>query len=311
MPLSLITPEQHDRFREDGFLIVENLIDQETVDRLIDRIDPLFSGEFETGMYPDAWYWNPALGLPTASGQMSNVWKSDRTFASVVLSAKIGEISAALGGWNGSRLLSDSLWRKPYGANETTLHQDSMYSFYHTPQELVTCWIALSHAVKGASTIEYVRGSHHWPRSGAVAEFHATDKSYRSDMEQAAQQAGIDHPEVLQLELKPGSGAFHHGNMWHGSNKNLMSGVVRRSLVMAYIPAESRFKPAGAYVPGGYLPGRYKRFGDDTMEESFFPIVYQSEGDHTAFLEDYCGRQEDGKTGGREDIRPKTLDRRH
>ncbi|MBW4695780.1 MAG: phytanoyl-CoA dioxygenase family protein [Lyngbya sp. HA4199-MV5] len=287
-PMISLTQAQLHQFHEDGFLIVENLLEEALVDRLVKRVEPLFSGEFETGVYPDEWYWNPSLGLPGASGQMSNVWKSDRAFASVILAAKIGEIGAAVGGWKGSRLLSDSLWMKPYGASETTLHQDSMYSFYHTPQELVTCWIALSHAVKGASTIEYVRGSHRWMLSGAVPEFHAPSRSYRWEMEQAAERAGVGKPEVLELEMKPGSCAFHHGHMWHGSGKNQMPDVIRRSLVMAYIPAESRFQPTGSYVPGGYIAGRYKRFGDDTMDESFFPIVWQEDGYRTPFLTGYC-----------------------
>jgi phytanoyl-CoA hydroxylase len=283
-----LTQEQINRFHEDGFLIVENLLDQELVDRLVERVEPLFAGEFETGVFPDEWHWNPYLGTPNASAQMTGAWKSDRTLASVILSAKIGQISAALGGWTGTRLMGDSLWMKPCGATETTLHQDSMYSFYHTPQEIVVCWIALSHAVPGASTIEYVRGSHRWKLSSTVPEFHAPSKSYHWEMEQAAKRAGIDEPEVIQLAVKPGSCAFHHGHMWHGSGKNTMPGTVRRSLVLAHIPAESRFKPAGAYVPGGYIAGRYKRFGDDTMDESFFPIVWQQDGYRTPFLADYC-----------------------
>ena len=284
-----LTPEQIAQFHEDGFLIIENLLDAELVNRLVERVEPLFSGQFETGVYPDEWYWNPRLGLPGASGQMSNVWKSDRLLASVALSAKIGELSAALAGWNGARILSDSLWMKPYGASETTLHQDSMYCHYHTPQDIVVCWIALSHAVPEASSIEYVRGSHRWTLSGAVPEFHAPSKSYRWEMEQAAKRAGIDQPEVIQLALKPGDCAFHHGHMWHGSGKNLMANAVRRSFVVASIPSNSRFKPTGAYVPGGYLPGRYKRFGDDVMDESFFPIVWTKSGYRTPFLKEYCG----------------------
>ncbi|MBW4661488.1 MAG: phytanoyl-CoA dioxygenase family protein [Drouetiella hepatica Uher 2000/2452] len=285
---SALTAEQVNCFHRDGFLIVENLIDEETVHRLVDRVEPLFSGEFDTSVYPDEWYWNPQLGKPGASAQMSNVWKSDRAFASVVLSAKIGEIAADLGRWSGARLLSDSLWRKPYGATETTHHQDSMYSFYHTPQEIVVCWIALSNAVQGASPIEYVRGSHRWALSSTVPEFHAPSRSYRWEMEQAAQRAGVESPEVVQLALKPGSCAFHHGHMWHGSGRNLLPDVVRRSLVLVHVPAEARFKPAGAYVPGGYIAGRYKRFGDDAMDESFFPIVYRQDGYRTPFIEGYC-----------------------
>lgn len=285
--MAFLTEEQINRFHEDGFLIVENLLDDDLVDRLVNRVEPLFSGEFETGDFPDEWHWNPYLGLPGASGQMTSVWKSDLTLASVVLSARIGQISAELGGWSGSRLMGDSLWMKPYGAKETTLHQDSMYSFYHTPQEIVVCWIALSYAIRGASTIEYVRGSHRWVLSETVPEFHTPSKSYRWEMEQAAKRVGVE-PEVMELELKPGSCAFHHGNMWHGSGQNLLPDSIRRSLVIAHIPAESQFKPAGAYVPGGYIAGRYKRFGDDAMDESFFPIVWQENGYRSPFLADYC-----------------------
>jgi phytanoyl-CoA hydroxylase len=285
--MAFLTEAQIAQFHTDGFLIVKNLLDPETVERLVQRVEPLFGGEFETGVFPDEWHWNPYLGLPGASGQMTSVWKSDRAMASVILSARIGQISAELQGWSGSRLLGDSLWQKPHGAKETTLHQDSMYSFYHQPQEIVVCWIALSDAVRGASPIEYVRGSHRWTLSETVPEFHTPSKSYRWEMEQAAKRVGVE-PEVLELELSPGSCAFHHGNMWHGSGQNRLPESIRRSLVIAHIPASSQFKPVGAYVPGGYIAGRYKRYGDDAMDESFFPIVWQADGYRSPFLADYC-----------------------
>ena len=283
-----ITGKQVEQFHRDGFLVVENLLPSDLVSRLASRFERLFSGEFETGTYPDEWHWNPHLGKPGAAGQMTGVWKCDRTLASVMLSAKIGWIAATLEGWSGARLLSDDIWQKPPGAQETTLHQDSMYFTYHTPETCVVCWLALSHAIPGGSTIEYVKGSHRWPLSKTVPEFHTPSKSYRWEMEQAASQAGIANPEVLQLTLKPGDCAFHHGRMWHGSGKNIMPDLVRQSLVLSYIPAMARFKPAGAYVPDGYIAGKYKRYGDDAMDESFFPIVWSSNGYRTPFLAAYC-----------------------
>ena len=284
-----LTTEQIDQFHRDGFLVVENLLAPQVVEQLVARFEPLFAGEFETGVYPDEWHWNPYLGKPGVAGQMTGVWKCDRTLAAVLLSAKIGQMAAALEGWSGARLLIDDIWQKPPGANATTLHQDSMYFTYHTPPTCVVCWVALSHAVPGGSTIEYVRGSHRWSLSETVPEFHGPSKSYRWEMEQAAQQAAVQHPEVLQLDLKPGSCAFHHGHMWHGSGQNQLPDRVRRSLVVSYIPAEARFKPSGAYVPGGYIAGKYKRYGDDTMDESFFPIVWREDGYRTPFLTRYCG----------------------
>lgn len=43
-----VTQKQIDQFNEDGFLIVENLIDDETIEKLRACFDRLFDGEFET-----------------------------------------------------------------------------------------------------------------------------------------------------------------------------------------------------------------------------------------------------------------------
>jgi hypothetical protein len=57
-PISL-TPEQIEQFETDGFLIIENFLTKEFAQRLAERIERLFYGEFETGIYPDEWYWRP------------------------------------------------------------------------------------------------------------------------------------------------------------------------------------------------------------------------------------------------------------
>ena len=43
-----LNPEQIARFREDGFLVVEKLIDAETIDALRERFDRLFRGDRES-----------------------------------------------------------------------------------------------------------------------------------------------------------------------------------------------------------------------------------------------------------------------
>jgi hypothetical protein len=282
--LPVLTNEQITQFHEDGFLVVENLLDEELVNRLVERFEPLFSGEFETGVYPDGWHWNPYLGLPNSTRQITgNVWKSDLTFASVILSERIGHICAMLGGWNGARLLGDGLWVKPYGASETPMHRDLVASYY-TPEEMVGTWIALSDAIPGASTIEFVKGSHQWLRSQKAPKFRVGNQA----LEEAAKLAGVEHPEVSQIQLKPGSCTFHHGDIWHGSGRNVMPGKTRRSLTLDHISAEARFKSRDGYVPDGYNAGRYRRYGDDSMDESFFPIVWRQDGYRSPFLADYC-----------------------
>lgn len=285
---SPLTSKQIEQFHRDGFLVVEDVVPTDVVDRVVERFEPLFSGEFETGTYPDEWHWNPQIGKPGAAAQMTGVWRCDRTIASVAMAAKIGQMAAALEGWSGARLLTDGIWQKPSGAKETTLHQDSMYVNYHTPTEVITCWIALRNAIPGASTIEYARGSHQWKLSQAVAEFHNQDKSHLAEMEKAAKAAGVEKTEFVQLSIPPGGCVFHHGNTWHGSGKNTLN-VIRKSMVLAYVPADARFKPYDTFVPGGYIAGKYRRQGDDAMDESFFPIVWREDGYRTPFLADFCG----------------------
>ena len=48
-----LTDEQAAQFERDGVLIVDELIDQDSVDRALARYGPLFRGEFETGILPD------------------------------------------------------------------------------------------------------------------------------------------------------------------------------------------------------------------------------------------------------------------
>jgi hypothetical protein len=40
----------------------------------------------------------------------------------------------------------------------------------------------------------------------------------------------------------------------------------------------------------GYLYSRYKRFGDDSMDETHFPIIWRQDGYRSPFIEAYCRR---------------------
>ena len=51
--------------------------------------------------------------------------------------------------------------------------------------------------------------------------------------------------------------------------------------------SEARFDPDTT----GYLYSRYKRFGDDTMDESFFPITWREDGYRSPFLDDYLAER--------------------
>lgn len=79
-----LTNQQEMDFEEEGFLVVENLFDESTVDELRDRFDRLFRGDFETGISPDEVNWQEATGDPSLTRQICNGWRADRTIARAV-----------------------------------------------------------------------------------------------------------------------------------------------------------------------------------------------------------------------------------
>ncbi len=279
-----LTDEQIATFAKDGFVIVDQLIDPDLARRALERYEELFSGNFETGLYPDEWNWKPGVHDPHLTRQICNAWKSDRDIARVVLRPDIGRACARLGGWPGARLSQDNVLWKPPGGKPLGFHQDSSYEQWAIPSEWVSCWIALEDTTAAQGTVEYVRGSHLWPHWGMIDEFHGPQDPHL-DLRQAAAIQGVE-PELVPVEVPAGGGAFHAGWTWHGSDLN-RSDKPRRSLVAHSMSSEARFHPDTT----GYLYSRYKRFGDDQMDESFFPITWRDDGHRSDFIEPYLSRR--------------------
>ena len=141
----------------------------------------LFSGKFETGLYPDEWNWQEGRDKPDRTRQICNGWKSDRTVASLVLRREIGRLCAQLGRWKGARVVQDNVIWKPAGAKSLGYHQDNSYADWIDPPAMLTCWIALDDTSAAGGTIEYVKGSHKWGRFPPAKQFHAPE-DYRKEM---------------------------------------------------------------------------------------------------------------------------------
>ncbi len=280
-----LTQDQIARFSEDGFLVVERLIDAPTVEILRDRFARLFRGDFETGILPDEVNWQEGTGDPTLTRQICNGWKADRGIARVALDESIGRAIAELAGWPGARLVQDNLLWKPPGARPLGHHQDNAYLAWYAPREMLSCWIALDDTRAEGGTVEYLRGSHRWARNEAPSGTFHGPADYRAPMERAARAEGIA-PEIVPVEVLAGGGSFHHGWTWHGSGTNA-SGRERRALVVHGAPSEARFVPERLGEGNGPIYGRYRRLADDRMDENHFPVLWSRDGQRTVGLEEY------------------------
>ncbi|KJE89426.1 phytanoyl-CoA dioxygenase [Capsaspora owczarzaki ATCC 30864] len=282
--LDVPTADMKREFAEQGFLKVPGVISREFCAELNERIDRCFTGRFETGHYPDEWYWRAEMSLPDVTRHMCNIWKSDRLVASMVLSREVARFAAGLMNFDGARIGNDSVWVKPPNGTEITFHTDAFY----VPYPMITCWLTLTDVSEANGTLQYIPGSHRWPKTAAIDRdaFHAPTSSYLSPAYEAAHAAGVDAStiKVESVELPAGSIVFHHGDMWHGSCKNTTSERWRRSLGIHLIPHTSRFGQGD-----GYIYGRYRKAGDDSMDPAFFPILWSKDGQRSATIKSHVG----------------------
>lgn len=271
------------RFRRDGFLVVERVLSPERVEALRDSFPKLFAGRFDTGVYPDEWYWREGMSLPDVTRHMANAWKADLQVARLALSADIGRAAALLSGWTGARLGQDTIWWKAPKTKAIAHHQDSSFMDFLDPPATCTCWVTLDDTHRDAGTLEYAPGSHLWPLTPLPEAFHGQE-DHRAQMRAAAEAAGVAAPEPVFVEVPAGSCVFHAGEIWHGSGPNTTGDRMRHSIGVHLLREDARFSDR----PGGYIYRRYQRTGDPVLDESFFPVLWSEAGRRTGWIEEYC-----------------------
>ena len=271
--------EQVESFERDGFLIVEEgLASDRALELLRARYERLFDGEYETGIRPDEVNWVRGRDPEDRTRQLCNAWKSDDVVAAQVLSERIGRLAARLAGYRGVRILQDNVLWKPPGTKAIGFHQDSSYADYLVPPEMITCWLSLHDTTADAGPLEFVRGSHSWPKSPPErTQFHAPDDWLAGPRAAAPNGGDLD---VVPVIVNAGGGSFHHGLTWHGSPPNVNASVARMALVSHMLPVEARFHETNVDV----TYSRYRRHGDLSLDESFFPVMWDESGYRTPWL---------------------------
>ena len=261
-----------DEFNEDGFLILDQFIDQEWIDKLKSKFEPLFKGEFETGTEPDEWNWRFGKDPEDVTRQICNGWKSDNLIKELVCHSIVGEACSRLMNWKGAKLIQDNVLWKPPGGKTLGYHQDAAYDDWIVPQTMMTFWMSLDNTSKSTGTLEYVKGSHKWGLQPPKGEFHSP-KDYKEQLNIFAEKNN-QKIEIVYVEVPAGGVSFHHGYMWHGSGINT-SKDHRRAIVSHCVPSDAKFHPTNE---GGTakIYKKYKRENSDLLDEEYFPLIWKN-----------------------------------
>ena len=264
-------------FNNNGYLILDNFLDLKYIDNLRNKFEPLFKGNFETGIEPDEWNWKFGKDSEDVTRQICNAWKADHLIKKVVCHKIIGEVCSRLMNWEGTRLVQDNVLWKPPGGKTLGYHQDAAYDDWIVPQTMMTCWMPIDNVDKEKGTLEYVTGSHLWGLSPPKGQFHSP-KDYKKELNEYVSKLDKEI-QTQYVEIPAGGVAFHHGFTWHGSGINHTNSN-RRAIVAHCIPSESKFHPTNI---GGTarIYKRYKKLDTNELDESFFPILWTNRGYRT------------------------------
>jgi ectoine hydroxylase-related dioxygenase (phytanoyl-CoA dioxygenase family) len=265
------TAEQIEAYRRDGFVVLDQFLERDEVERLREHFAACFAHEWETGLRPDEVNYDPATTPPDLTRQLCNAWKADRTVAATVLAERNAEFGAKLAGLAGLRLAQDNLIWKPPSSKALLCHQDAAYLDHLDPPNMTTCWMALDDTSADTGTIYYVKGSNHWPHARLGGQFHAPDDWLAHVRESMPEDVDL---ELVPIEVSAGGAAFHDGWTFHGSPSNERPDRERRSVVSHMISTETRWNPEHPHP----IYSKYMRPGEREMDDAFFPVMWRANG---------------------------------
>ena len=275
------TSDQIQAYRRDGFLVVEEFLPRDEVERVRERFRRVFEHKWETGLQPDEVNYVPGVTPPDKTRQLCNVWKSDRVLAATTLARRNAEFAAKLSGLPGLRLVQDNAIWKPPSGKALLCHQDAAYVEYLDPPNMTTCWMALDDTAADAGTIYYVRGSNRWPHFPVGGQFHAPEDWLGRVKEVMPADAELD---LVAIEVPAGGAAIHDGWTFHGSPPNERSDSERRSIVSHMASTATRWNPERPHP----IYSKYRRPGELEIDEAFFPVMWGDDGYRTPWIDEYC-----------------------
>jgi ectoine hydroxylase-related dioxygenase (phytanoyl-CoA dioxygenase family) len=228
---SLLSMVEH--YREQGYLVRENLLPADHIQRLRTRMQEIAEGQVpdfpmsDVELEPD-----PGNGRPQAVRKINRCAENDALFMTHAANDHILDVVESLIGPD-IKLYASQCFMKPPGGVAKPYHQDSAY-FSIEPMDLVTCWTALDDVTLDNGCLWVITGSH---LEGLVSheKWHVGG---REDKQVA--EALLDRRREAPITMPAGSCSFHHSLLLHSSGAN-NTDKPRRGLAVHYMSARCRW----------------------------------------------------------------------
>ncbi len=242
--------QEYVTFREQGFLVVRNLVSLDDVQEINIHMNNILAGhEHFPGVTPpsDDWDADKKLAHYLRVHMLHRVSPMHERF---LLHPRVLDVLAALIGPDVLALQSMLFFKQP-GQPGQGYHQDSYY-IPTSPDTLCGAWVALDHADEENGCLWMTVGSQNepvYPDSDGVSEHGQTDLS---DIEPIANASNTDETvngltrvarkyvgKEVKAEVYPGDVVFFGGHILHRSHANKAQDRTRRAFVGHYCNARS------------------------------------------------------------------------
>lgn len=211
-----LTPEQIDRYRRDGFVVVEDLLPEAVRRRMKSALAELVEASRAVETHDQVYDLEP--GHTPANPRVRRIKKPhlrDEVFDAFMRSPAVLDIVSALLGPSGVRLHGSKLNLKAAGyGSPVEWHQD--WAFYpHTNDDVCAMGVYLDDATQDNGAMLVIPGSH----DGPLHDHHHPDGYFCGAID--PERSGIDFSRAVALTAPAGACSFHHARLLHGSAQNL------------------------------------------------------------------------------------------
>lgn len=222
---SILTQSQVDFYRENGFCVVDGILDTELVEKARSVVDGLLSSTDLNSV---------AETEPEDGSKARRIWaptSRDALFAGIAEDRRLLDAVEQLIGPDIVLQYSKLNVKPPRVGSVVEWHQD--FAFYpHTNTDLVASLIYLDDATRENACLRVVAGSH---RHGLVKH---ESQGYFVGKVSSPAAAGLDDSAIIDCEGSAGSVVFIHPLLLHSSEKNL-SDMYRRVFIPSYRAADA------------------------------------------------------------------------
>lgn len=259
----MLTPEQIDQFRRNGYLKSSRILSDQQVEALQEEMTRVIAnaGNEEA---PQPVLLHNMGGSAAPIWQIVNIWEVSEPFCELIRHPVITEETAQLTGAKTLRIWHDQIQYKPAATGGVNMwHQDAPLWPILAPMTEVSAWVALDDVDIENGCMSMVPGSHLW---GNQIKFLQTLPTF-ADMPKEFEGHTI---QVQACPVRKGEVHYHHALTWHGSSAN-GSGRPRRAIALHYMTNETRFVKSGAHVMKPFV----EVADGEVMLGEHFPVVWE------------------------------------